>query len=252
LPAEYPNKIKSAGESTVNSEKEILELQNRFDGAPAEEILEWAINEFKDQIAFASSFGLEDQVIMRMISGMAPAPRVFTLDTGRLFQETYDLLDLTQKKYAIPVEVFFPDAARVEGMVQEKGINLFYESVENRQLCCHIRKIEPLRRALNGCKAWITGLRSEQSMTRRDVHAIEIDSQNNILKINPLINWSLEQVWDYIREHNIPYNPLHDKGYPSIGCLPCTRAIDPGEDIRAGRWWWELPQYKECGLHKKD
>ena len=233
-------------------EMEIPEIQKRFDGADAEEILGWALKEYHGRIAFATSLGLEDQVITEMLSRLDPGIKIFTLDTGRLFQETYDLLQVTQKKYGMPVGVFFPEAARVEGMVREKGINLFYESVENRQLCCHIRKIEPLKRALTGCDAWITGLRSEQSMTRRDIHAVEQDQQNKILKINPLANWSMDQVRDYIRDHNIPYNPLHDKGYPSIGCLPCTRAIDPGEDIRAGRWWWEQPQYKECGLHQKE
>ncbi len=186
-----------------------------------------------------------------MIAEINPKTKIFTLDTGRLFQETYDLLDLTNKKYNINIEVFFPDTEKVELMVKDKGINLFYESFENRKFCCHIRKIEPLHRALKNRDAWICGLRNEQSSSRQNTKVVEWDEQNGLLKINPLIHWSEAEVWDFIRQHNIPYNKLHDKGFPSIGCSPCTRAIKPGEDSRSGRWWWEMDGKKECGLHLK-
>jgi len=177
--------------------------------------------------------------------------KIFTLDTGRLFQETYDLLDITRRKYNLPIEISFPDAMDVEEMVNTRGINLFYDSIENRKLCCFIRKTEPLARALQGMDAWICGLRRDQSVTRQQVKIVEWDSIQKKIKVNPLANWSQEEVWRYIHDHKIPYNTLHDKGFPSIGCLPCTRAVLPGEDIRAGRWWWESPENRECGLHQK-
>jgi phosphoadenosine phosphosulfate reductase len=209
------------------------------------------IAEFGKKITFATSLGAEDQAITEMIAGIDKTVKVFTLDTGRLFPETYDTLQMTTARYGIPIEVYFPDAHHVEEMVHSRGINLFYESVENRKLCCQIRKIEPLTRAFSGMDAWICGLRREQSITRQDLNLVEWDEQNKLIKINPLINWTEEQVWDYIKVKNIPYNKLHNAGFPSVGCQPCTRAIEPGEDVRAGRWWWELPQNKECGLHKK-
>jgi len=179
--------------------------------------------------------------------------KIFTLDTGRLFEETYDLLDIAEKKYKLNIGIYFPDAQHIEKMVHEKGINLFYESVENRKLCCHLRKVEPLKRALSEMEVWISGLRREQALTRKESKIVEWDESNNLIKINPLIDWTRKQVWNYITERKIPYNSLHDKGYASIGCLPCTRAILPGEDERAGRWWWENSENKECGLHvKKD
>jgi len=168
-----------------------------------------------------------------------------------MFPESYDLLDTTSKRYKVNIEVFFPDSTEVEKMVSDKGINLFYESIENRKLCCKIRKIDPLDRALSGVDFWISGLRREQSITRHDAKMVEWDTNNGKIKINPLIEWSEENLWDYIKEKNIPYNRLHDKGFPSIGCQPCTRAISEGEDIRAGRWWWEDAANKECGLHKR-
>ena len=161
------------------------------------------------------------------------------------------MLDITQKKYRLSIDIYFPDRSQVEEMVNSKGINLFYDSIENRHLCCQIRKIEPLKRALSGMKVWITGLRKEQSVTRTQTDLIEWDPVYEIIKINPLIQWTVEQVWQYINAWKIPVSELHSKGYPSIGCLPCTRAIQPGEDMRSGRWWWELPEFKECGLHKK-
>lgn len=228
-----------------------LELNNDFIHLSAEEVLYHFIKEHKDKIAFSTSLGSEDQVLTHMIAGIDNKTRIFTLDTGRLFQETYDLIEKTNNRYKINIEVFYPDTANVEKMVREKGINLFYQSIENRKLCCHIRKIEPLTRALKDTRVWITGLRSDQSVTRKNNRMVEWDPGYNIIKLNPLIKWSEKDVWDFINLHKIPYNPLHDKGFPSIGCLPCTRAINPGEDIRAGRWWWENPEMKECGLHNK-
>ena len=229
---------------------EIDKLNSEFKDKPAIEILAFFIEKFKDKITFSTSLGAEDQVISEMISKINKPVKIFTLDTGRLFPQTYDLLDRTNKKYNIKIQVQFPDYREVEKMVNEKGINLFFESIENRKQCCHIRKIEPLRRALDGMDAWISGLRKEQSVSRGDVRLVDWDELNKIVKINPLHNWTEEMVWNYIRQNKIPYNPLHDKGYPSIGCQPCTRAIFPGEDIRAGRWWWENPYSRECGLHK--
>ncbi|RAJ02213.1 phosphoadenosine phosphosulfate reductase [Chitinophaga skermanii] len=203
---------------------------------------------FPGAVAFSSSFGQEDQVIADIIWRHALPVRVFTLDTGRLFQETYDLMDLTRARYKQPFEIYFPGTSAVERLVAEKGVNSFYDSVENRKECCFIRKVEPLNRALEGTKVWITGLRSEQSDNRQNMPAIEWDEQRQLYKYNPLIDWSYEQMLAYLDEHNVPFNKLHKKGFISIGCAPCTRAIEPGEHPRAGRWWWEQSQ-KECGLH---
>ena len=226
-------------------------LNKKFKDASPEETLTWFANNYAGKIAFSTSLGAEDQVITQMLASVGVPVKIFTLDTGRLFQETYDLLDVTQKKYGVAIDVYFPDAARVEAMVRSKGINLFYESIENRQLCCHIRKIEPLKRALTGMDVWITGMRREQSITRAGTGLATWDEENQLIKLNPLIDWTEAKMWQYIKELHIPVNELHSKGYPSIGCMPCTRAIDPGEDIRSGRWWWEQPENKECGLHKK-
>jgi phosphoadenosine phosphosulfate reductase len=203
---------------------------------------------FPGAVVFSSSLGQEDQVLTDVIFKNNLPVKVFTLDTGRLFNETYELLDRTMARYKKPVQVYFPDAADVEQFVSTKGINSFYESVENRKECCNIRKVKPLNRALEGAKVWITGLRSEQSDNRKSMPMIEWAEDKQLYKFNPLINWSYQQMLDYIKEHNVPYNPLHDKGFISIGCAPCTRAIEPGEDARAGRWWWEV-SHKECGLH---
>lgn len=229
----------------------IEELNKRFKDKPVTEILDLFLNEYKGKIAFASSLGAEDQILTHFITSIDPKARIFTLDTGRLFQETYDLIDRTNSRYKIGMEVYFPDAQKVEQMVHEKGLNLFYESVQNRKLCCHIRKVESLRRALTGMNVWITGLRREQSQNRTRMALVEADeSHAGILKLNPMIDWTQEMVWDFIKHHNVPYNKLHDQGFPSIGCLPCTRAVEPGEDFRAGRWWWEMEGKKECGLHE--
>lgn len=200
----------------------------------------------------ANSFGAEDMVLTDLIAKLQLPIGIFSLDTGRLPAETYTLMQQVRERYpATPVQVYFPNTAAVESFVNEFGINAFYDSVENRKSCCHIRKIEPLKRALAGQKAWITGLRREQSPTRQDLGDREFDADNGLMKFNPLIEWSEKDVWAYIRENQVPYNELHDRHYPSIGCAPCTRAISVGEDIRAGRWWWENPENKECGLHVK-
>lgn len=201
---------------------------------------------------FANSFGAEDMVLVDLIARHRLDIGVFSLDTGRLPTETYTLMAKTAEKYPqLKVQVFFPDAAQVEAFVNDNGINAFYNSVEMRKECCRIRKLEPLKRALANKKAWITGLRREQSPTRTDMAAQEFDAGNGLEKFNPLLEWSEKEVWAYIRANDVPYNELHDKHYPSIGCAPCTRSIAVGEDIRAGRWWWENPEFKECGLHVK-
>jgi len=226
-------------------------LNRQFSNQKPEEVIRWFLNEYGNRVALSSSLGAEDQVLTDMIMKINTSARIFTLDTGRLFPETYDLIERTNKKYNTRIEVFFPDYKRVEEMVNEKGINLFYESVENRKQCCGIRKIEPLKRAFSTLDAWICGLRAGQSVTRQNVHIVEWDDNNDLLKVNPLARWSESDVWDYIHTFDVPYNPLHDEGFPSIGCQPCTRSVKPWEDVRAGRWWWEQPESKECGLHKR-
>jgi phosphoadenosine phosphosulfate reductase len=228
------------------------ELNEKLLGKTAEEILEYFIHEYHGKVALGSSLGAEDQVLTYMISAIDKQVKIFTLDTGRLFPETYNVLDETNKKFGIQIDVYFPDPDQVEQMVKEKGINLFYESIENRKLCCHIRKIEPLKRALAGVKVWITGLRKDQSVTRFFTKMVEWDETNQLLKVNPLLNWTEKDVWAFIKQYDVPFNKLHDHGFPSIGCQPCTRAIQKGEDVRAGRWWWETPENKECGLHIKE
>lgn len=204
-----------------------------------------------DNIALASSMGIEDQVLTQMVLSINPKARIFTIDTGRLPQETYSLMDRTSMKYGFNYEVLFPEAKKVQELVKQGGMNLFYESIEKRKLCCKIRKVDLLNTMLSGLDCWITGLRKEQSITRTSISLLEWDEQTCLLKLNPLADWTETQVWDYIKKNNIPYNKLYDKGYTSIGCAPCTRAIEKGEDVRAGRWWWEEPQHKECGLHIK-
>ena len=215
-----------------------------------QEVLKWALDNLHPKVAMASSFGAEDVVVIDMMMKLNPKARIFTLDTGRLNQETYDVMDEIRNKYNVNIEVMFPDQNEVEQMVRANGMNLFYHSIGNRKLCCGIRKVHPLNRMLVTLDGWITGLRADQTQVRADAKKIEIDEQhNNMIKVNPIIEWKWEEVWDYIKKNNIPYNKLHDKGYSSIGCEPCTRAIKPGEDLRAGRWWWETDPEKECGLH---
>lgn len=228
----------------------IEDIAESIEEKSAEEVLRWALAQYQPRIALASSFGAEDVVIIDMLRKINKDAKIFTLDTGRLNQETYDVMDKIREKYGIRIEVYFPDQKEIEEMVREYGINLFYKSVEYRKLCCEIRKVKPLNRALTNLDAWITGLRREQTDTRSNVKKVEIDNAHNgIVKINPLADWRWEEVWDYIKKNDVPYNKLHDKGYPSIGCEPCTRAIKEGESFRAGRWWWEDNSHKECGLH---
>lgn len=235
----------------MNPEKNIAQFNQQFAGKSPEFVLTYFLHAYSGRIALSSSLSIEDQMLTDLIANIAPATRIFTLDTGRLFPETYSLIERTRMKYPITLEVFFPDAAKVESMVRENGINLFYESAELRKKCCHVRKIQPLKRAFQGLEVWICGLRREQSVTRQDMQLIEWDAPNGLIKLNPLIDYTEAQVWEYIKTNQVPYNKLHDRGFPSIGCQPCTRAIEPGEDVRAGRWWWENPEQKECGLHKR-
>ena len=229
----------------------IDDLANRFEKLSATDILKWSIENFGTKIALASSFGAEDVVIIDiMVKIDKNKTKIVTLDTGRLNQETYDVMDEIRKKYGISIESYFPNSEQVEEMVHKKGFNLMYESIENRKFCCEIRKVNPLNRALASLDGWITGLRREQAVTRLNIKKIEIDpTHNDILKINPIADWSEEMVWEYIKENQVPYNKLHDMGFPSIGCEPCTRAISKGENRRSGRWWWEESSEKECGLH---
>lgn len=220
----------------------------QIESASLPEALSLVAGLFPGEVVFSTSLGQEDQVITAAIGIQEIPIQIFTIDTGRLYNETYELLDKTIARYKQPIRVYFPEAARVENFVASKGINSFYESVENRKECCHIRKVEPLNRALQGAKVWVTGLRAQQSANRHDMPIIEWDETRQLYKFNPLIRWSYEEMMDYIEQNNVPYNSLHDKGFISIGCSPCTRAIEPGEDARAGRWWWEASQ-KECGLH---
>ena len=215
-----------------------------------EETLAFLANEYKDKVVFSTSFGQEDQVITALIAKSNLPITIFTLDTGRLFQETYDVFHKTLKKYKKEIKVCFPEATAVENLLQTKGPNSFYESVENRKECCFIRKVAPLTKALEGNEIWITGLRAEQSENRNNLDLFEYDAHFDIVKFNPLLKWTLEEVQKYIDDNNVPQNALHKQGFVSIGCAPCSRAITPGEDIRAGRWWWES-SHKECGLHQK-
>ncbi|MGB6328511.1 MAG: phosphoadenylyl-sulfate reductase [Halarcobacter sp.] len=228
----------------------IEELNKKFKNSSPEEVLEYFLSK-NNNIALSSSFGAEDQVLTHMMLKIKNDANIFTLDTGRLPYETYDVMDRTNLKYNIKVNVFFPNSDNVEKLYQKQGINGFYESVENRKNCCFVRKLEPLKRALENVDIWVTGLRAEQSITRKDMQMFEYDESNELIKLNPLINFTEKQVWDYILKNNVPFNKLHSQGYPSIGCAPCTRAIKEGEDIRSGRWWWENPEHKECGLHQK-
>ena len=226
-------------------------LREATAGMTPQQVLAFMMAKYPGKVALSSSLSYEDQVLTQMMVAIDRRARIFTLDTGRMFPETYELMDRTCMRYDIRIEVFFPDYRKVQDMVREHGINLFYDSVELRHLCCNIRKIEPLKRALEGVDVRVSGLRREQSPTRKDMQMIEWDESDAVIKLNPLIDWSEKQVKAYIRENAIPYNKLHDKGFPSIGCQPCTRAVAPGESVRAGRWWWEDPDHRECGLHVK-
>ena len=202
--------------------------------------------------AFSTSLGAEDMVVLDLIVRHDIEIELFSLDTGRLPPETYEVLAEAEKHYGRRVQVYYPRHDLVEAFVGTQGINGFYDSIDNRKACCHARKVEPLKRALTGKKAWVTGLRAEQAATRTGLKPLSHDDAFDLVKVNPLHDWSEGDVWNYIHQHGVPYNKLHDRGYPSIGCAPCTRAIQPGEDVRAGRWWWETPETKECGLHVVD
>lgn len=225
----------------------------RFEGESPEAVLRWALSEFHPDIALGSSFSMEDIVLIAMMADIRPDARVFALDTGRLHEETYEAAEAVRRKLGVRIEWCFPERAAVEELERSKGLYSFRENLENRHECCRIRKVEPLSRALSGLRAWVTGQRREQAVTRRNLPVVEIDDgHGKILKLNPLAGWTEHEVREYVRKRGLPVNRLHDMGYPSIGCAPCTRPVAPGEDPRAGRWWWERPEHKECGLHARN
>ncbi|TKG89051.1 phosphoadenylyl-sulfate reductase [Puteibacter caeruleilacunae] len=227
----------------------VTEIRQKIEGKSIVESLKTLAEEFPGKVVFTTSFGIEDQVITDLIFANDIPIRVVSLDTGRLFEETYKVLSRTLEKYKKKIEIFAPFAEDVEKLVSEKGPYSFYNSVEDRKECCYVRKVIPLKRSLEGMSCWITGIRADQSSGRQEMHAIEEDKGFGLLKYNPLLDWSLEDVMNYIKENYVPYNVLHDQGFVSIGCAPCTRAINEGDDFRAGRWWWENKSGKECGLH---
>jgi thioredoxin-dependent adenylylsulfate APS reductase len=228
----------------------VRSLASEYEARPAEDVIRWALDTFGPMVAISTSFQAEGMVILDMAHRVDPDVKVFTIDTGRLPQETYELIDRVRDHYGISVQVYYPDHEELSQMVGEHGINPFYRSVSLRLLCCQTRKVNPLNRALKDLDAWMAGLRRSQTETRASAAKIEVDTgHGSIIKVNPLADWSHEQVWEYIRANQVPYNELYDKGYTSIGCAPCTRPIEPGEDFRAGRWWWEEGMPKECGIH---
>lgn len=229
---------------------DLIKLNKEFEKSSTILLLQWALKTFKERIVLASSFGAEDMALMDILVKLNHDIRVFTLDTGRLNEETYEVMDTVRRKYAITIESYFPKPETVESLERSKGFYSFRESLENRKECCGVRKVEPLQRALRNTDAWITGLRRSQGALRVDIRKIEQDEAHpGLYKINPLADWSEEDVWGYIKKNDVPYNRLHDAGYRSIGCAPCTRAVKPDEDVRSGRWWWENPDHKECGIH---
>jgi phosphoadenosine phosphosulfate reductase len=232
-----------------NIQSQIGQLILDHKGLATKDVLQSLVDRFPAQVTFSSSFSFEDQLISHEILSNHLPISIFTLDTGRLFAETYSVWNSTNERYHTQIKAYYPNHQLLEEFIAEKGPNSFYESVENRKQCCHIRKVEPLKRALAGNHVWITGLRAEHSPERHDLEQFEWDASNGVIKYHPLLHWTTEEVKSEIRKNNIPYNPLHDKGFVSIGCAPCTRAIKPGEDFRAGRWWWEDSSKKECGLH---
>lgn len=235
------------GNAAVNSD-----LSPRLQAlvAGTRELLERAVDTYKD-VVYSNSLGAEAMVLTDLIATYAPEIEVFTLDTGRLHDETLALLDRIERRYQRRIQVFYPDASKIEQYVRDNGINGFYLGLEERQSCCSIRKIEPFKRAIEGHKAWVTGVRREQSAERANNEDIAWDDRYNLWKVSPMLEWKEEDVWDYIKARNLPYNPLHDKGFPSIGCAPCTRSVEPGADPRSGRWWWENPESRECGLQPR-
>ena len=230
-------------------QKNISTITDLVNALPIEEVIKKLVEEFPEQVTFSTSFSFEDQAITHMILSNQLPVSIFTLDTGRLFEETYSAWSATNERYQTKISAYYPDHNLLEPFVAEHGPNSFYESVEQRKACCYVRKVEPLKRALKGNSIWITGVRAEHSANRHDMAQVEWDETNQVIKYHPLLHWTTKEVKDFINKYNIPYNILHDRGFVSIGCAPCTRAIKPGEDFRAGRWWWEDNTKKECGLH---
>ncbi|MBW8077154.1 MAG: phosphoadenylyl-sulfate reductase [Gallionella sp.] len=222
------------------------ELQKKIE--QVKEVLAEAVRDFSP-VTFANSLGAEDMVLTDLIARFQSDIEMFSLDTGRLPQETYDLMQAVRERYSVPLHIYFPESSQVESYVAQSGVNGFYDSVENRKECCRIRKVQPLKRALVGKKAWLTGMRRDQAVTRGSLAVSSFDADHGLQKFNPLLDWTNAEVWEYLKQNDVPYNKLHDRFYPSIGCAPCTRSVTPGEDIRSGRWWWENPENKECGLH---
>jgi phosphoadenosine phosphosulfate reductase len=240
----------AAPEPMLLDDLEVGELATYYDDGDPEDILLWAFDRFGDRVALVSSFQAEAMVLLDMAARLNPEVRVVTIDTGRLPEETHDIIERARRRYRVRIEVLSPEARALEAMVSKHGVNLFYEAVPRRLLCCHVRKVMPLQRALAGLDAWITGLRREQWATRANIRKIEVDHDHGgIIKLNPLADWTREEVWDYVRENDVPYHRLYDQGYSSISCAPCTRPVPQGEDPRSGRWWWEVNAPKECGMH---
>lgn len=237
--------------SNYSLKSSVSDLLKQLKKLSIDESFKLLVNTFPGTVTFSTSFSLEDQVITHAILSQNLPVSIFTLDTGRLFSETYSVWSRTNEKYKARIKAYYPDNSLIENYLNVKGPNAFYESVENRKECCHIRKVEPLKRALKGNSLWITGLRSEHSSSRNNLELLEWDEANNVLKYHPLLHWTTKEVSEYIFKFNIPYNSLHSQGFVSIGCAPCTRAVNSGEDFRAGRWWWEDSSKKECGLHTK-
>lgn len=236
-----------------NNKYNLLEMNNFLESKSPKEIIEYAVNLLGvERVTTASSLSIEDQMLTHLAININKESRVFVLDTGRHFQSTYDVMDETQRKYRFKYEIYFPDTRELEDFIRNYGPNTFYIDVENRKKCCAIRKTKPLKRALENVDAWIVGLRREQGVTRTNVPIVDYDEVHGILKFSPLAKLTEEEVWAYIKENKIPFSELYNKGFRSIGCEPCTRAVKEGEDIRAGRWWWENPESKECGLHLKN
>jgi thioredoxin-dependent adenylylsulfate APS reductase len=250
VPSPSPNVVVREEERDLLDEYEAGQLAVELDGATPEEVLEWGLERYGDRLGLCTSFQAEGMVLLDMAWRIDPEVRVFTVDTGRLPAETYEVIETVRERYGIQVEVHFPDAAQVEGIVGRYGPNLFFRAVPARLLCCQVRKVEPIRRALEGFDAWVTGLRREQWASRSNIRKVEVDHDHGgLAKVSPLADWTIEEVWEYVEEHDVPRHPLYEKGYTSIGCAPCTRPTRAGEDPRAGRWWWETNAPKECGIH---
>ena len=234
----------------VVTDEELAHLNDVHGRGGTESLLRWAVTTFSPRISVAVSFGVEDVVVIHLLAGLGLRPRLFFLDTGRIHPETYETSDRIRDRYGVTVQVFAPETAGLEALVTEHGFHHFYADRPSRQACCEVRKLEPLRRALAGDQAWITGLRQEQGVSRTGVRLVERDPlAPERLKINPLAFWTTAEIWDLVRREDVPFNPLHERGYASIGCVPCTRPVAPGEPLRAGRWWWEEEGSRECGLH---